>query len=370
MDGPVRHRPVLAALVLAALVLPGLAQAQDDGGASPAAGDRAETVPGPGLTVLLWHPCPDDADKLGFPFQDGRDGYWARYQHLDTDRDGFDFPHMVTDGIVASEGLPDPGAPYASTRAAYEDAVAARSAQDPPVALELSAAPAEAARGFGGGGDCRGQEDGDGAADETAAASPVRIDATVAVLPRGTLDGESLHLWVALVEDHVHYAPPPRVSNGVTDHRFTVRAAQDLGVLDLSRGVPAIHNASLAAPEDAPLDQLYVAAWLQQGGSHGLRFDPHEVVQATIHRVQEPGVTRQADKGVLMEVYSATWCDPCLFGDQVAEELAAEYGLQTVDPERVRTSYLRAPPSWTVFALAAVAGAAVLGASRLPGGRP
>lgn len=336
------RRTLLAALVLAALVAPGLAQAQDG---VQAQGSVQEVRPGPGLTVLLWHPYPDAADPLGFPFEGGRDGYWIRHSHFDAEEDGFDFPHMVTDGVTAVEGLPDPDAPYASTRGAYEAAVDDRAATDPPVALELSADPAS-------------EEDAG------------TVEATVAVLPRTGLDGESLHLWVALVEDHVHYAPPPRVSNGVTDHRFTVRAAADLGIVDLSRGVPEVRNATFTAPQDAPAEQLYVAAWLQQGPSHGLRFDPNEVVQATIHRVEDPGVTRQDDKGVLMELYSATWCDPCLFGDRAAEELAAERGLQTVDPEPVRASYLRAPADWAVFGLAAAFGAAAFGLTRLPRGRP
>lgn len=308
--------PLLVALLLATSFAP-TAAAQD-------------VVPGPPVTVLVHHPYPDDADPLGFPYPAGNQvGYWMhRHRHLDTDRDGFDFPSMVADGIALVEGLPDPQQPYASTRKAYEEAFDARSRLEPALSIQLGARHV----------------------DDTVLAS-------VAVLPRSPLGGESLRLMVALTEDPVRYVPPAALSNGVFDHRFTVRAVRDLGVLDLATTETATASHTFLLDKEWQTDRLSVAAWLQQDGVHGTRFAPNEVAQATQVAVGQ-AVVQQDEKGVLLELWSATWCDPCLYGDTAFEDLAVSLGAaEPVEKAQSSTRYFQ-PPALPVL----VAGAAIVAA--------
>jgi len=303
-----RRRAALLAMLAAAALLPAV-QAT---GAPTAA---------PALTVLVVHPH-DGVDPFGIAMN-GTDPFAERYGPLVADKGRFDFPFFVTDGVEPIESLPDPGKPYVATHDAYAAAIAQRTHEEPPATLTLAS---------------------------HAAGDQALVD--VAVAPRQPLPGEHLHLWLALAEDHVRYQPPPGLTNGVTDHRFTLRAVADLGALDLAAPANATHTFQLD-PSWAR-DRLSVAAWLQQAAPTP-RFDAREVAQAT-HADLGATVVQQA-KGVLVEEYSATWCDPCLYGDKALEDLAVSYGV--ADAAAAPSSrYLH----WTAADAVPVLVAALLGA--------
>ncbi|MGB0653475.1 MAG: hypothetical protein ACPGQL_09775, partial [Thermoplasmatota archaeon] len=299
----------------------------------------AVAAPGPALSVLVHHPFPDPADPLGAPFplaagDAGFDAFVTRYAAYDVDGDGFAYPSVVVDGVVPIEGLPDGDRPFASTQAAYTAAVDQQEEVEAAVTLAVATEPV---------GDQLGVE--------------------IRVAPLAALPDERLRLWVALAEDHVHYEPPPALSNGVTDHRFTVRAVIDLGRLDLAAGGAVERNTTFAMDEAWDRDQLFVTAWVQQEPSHGLRFQAREVVQATTHPALQVEPTVQETKGVLLELLSAAWCDPCLFGDRVVDELAEERGHAAFEPTAAgpATTYWRAPEQPLVVVGAGLVGAFLLG---------
>ncbi|MEA3166862.1 MAG: hypothetical protein QOJ26_1736, partial [Thermoplasmata archaeon] len=185
-----------AALVVAwaALMALGL------GGLPAASGQANDGVP---LTVLLFHPD-DGVDPLGVAYQ-GSDPFEVRYAPLVADKARFDFPYFVADGVFPVESIPDPGQPFASARSSYNQAIDERLKEETPVTLTLDSLVA-------------GRQ----------------VVASASIEPRSPLADEDLHLWFALAEDHVEYQPPPGLTNGVTDHRFTVRDVRDLGSVDLS----------------------------------------------------------------------------------------------------------------------------------------
>lgn len=326
---------VVLGLAVALAAAPLAVGAQGTGGepGAPATATATDSAPGPAVTVLLYHPYPDSADPLGFPFPPGteRDGFAFRYGSLA--RQGFfEFPFVVTDGGRPVSGIPDPNAPFVSVHGAYEAAIAERASSQAPATMLLSTAL------------------------RTDQPGQAQVTANLTVTPVAPLAGSRLHAWVALVEDHVAYQPPPALTNGVDDHRFTVRALADLGVVPMEGTQPwsTLHS---FAPIRAPGEQLYVAAWLQNEAVEA-RFAPHEVVQATTHAVSNPVPTFQESKGVLVEMLSAVWCRPCLYGDLAAVQIVEDHGLPRFQETPTATGYWRPPSSWTVPILALVAGAA------------
>lgn len=280
---------------------------------------------GPQVTVLLHHPN-DGVDPFGFDYALGSDYFALRYGPLVADKGRFDFPFFVADGVVPIEKLPDPNIPFESTRVAYDQAVATRATEAAPVTLHL---------------------------DSTLAAGS--LFTRVRVVPVVPLDGEDLHLLVAVTEDPVHYQPPPGLTNGVTEHRFTVRAVADLGAVDLRAS--SNWTRSFALPESWQSDALHVAAWLQQGAGSP-RFDAREVVQATSAPAGQAAM--QDSKGVLVEMLSATWCEPCLYGDLAAESVAIARG--SAEPLVADTGprYFQPPATpWLAYGLAAVVAVAL-----------
>jgi hypothetical protein len=297
-----------------------------------AQGAGANAGGGVALTILLFHPD-DGVDPLGVAYQ-GSDPFAVRYGPLVAGKGRFDFPFFVADGVLPIESIPDPGRPFASARAAYDQSIEQRSLVESPVAMTLSSLAAES-----------------------------RAVVSVSLDPRSPLADEDLHLWVAVAEDHVAYQPPPGLTNGITDHRFTVRDIRDLGSLDLSR--PANLTTTFLLDDAWQRGELSIAAWLQQDAPSP-RFDAREVVQAT--HAPLGGKQRQLAKGVLAEMLSATWCDPCLYGDKAIEDIAVARGIAQPGEAAPRSRYLElaAQDAWPV-ALAVAAGVAVaLTARRLP----
>lgn len=280
---------------------------------------------GPEVTLLLHHPN-DGVDPFGFAYA-GDDAYFfLRYAPLVAEKHQFDYPFFVADGMHAIEGPVDASRPFVAARDAYDAAVLQRLGEQNAVTMRL----------------------------ESTVAGPSAVLA-VRLEPVAALAGEHLHLFVALAEDPVHFLPPPSLTNGVEDHRFTLRAIADLGEQDLAQAANATHTFTLA--DGWARDRLVAAAWLQQDAP-GPRFDAREVVQAT--HVALGGSVDQDSKGVLVEMLSATWCTPCLYGDAAVEAVAVAHGsaqpLSVDDGPR----YFQAPSSPVLAALAAVvAGVAV-----------
>lgn len=282
---------------------------------------------GPQVTVLLHHPN-DGVDPFGFDYAQGTDYFAVRYGPLVADKQRFDFPFFVADGVLPIETLPDPDVPFEATRAAYEQAVALRSAEQAPATLHLAS---------------------------TMAAGT--LFATLRIEPAAPLAEEDLHLLLAVTEDPVHYQPPPKLTNGITEHRFTVRAVADLGAIDLTGPVNLTRSFSL--PESWDREALHVAAWLQQGAGSP-RFDAREVVQATSAPAGQ--AVTQDTKGVLLEMLSATWCKPCLYGDLAAEAVAVDRGAAQPLVAETGPRYFQPPVTpWLAFGLAAVAAVVLAG---------
>lgn len=291
---------------------------------------------GPQVTVLLHHPN-DGVDPFGFDYAFGSDYFAIRYGPLVADKGRFDFPYFIADGVLPIEKLPDPDVPYAATLSAYDAAVAQRANEATPVTLHLASSITPS-----------------NTSSLTSAAPGSDVVATARIVPIEPIDGEDLHLFLALTEDPVHFQPPPGLTNGVTEHRFTVRAIADLGRVDL--GAPSNLTRTFTLDEDWDAQRLHVAAWLQQGAGSP-RFDAREVVQATTAPLGE-SVT-QDTKGVLVEMLSATWCDPCLYGDLAVEELAIARGAATPLALDDGPRYFQAPSlPWLAVAAAALAAAA------------
>lgn len=293
----------------------------------------AAQIDGPGVVVLVHHPD-DGVDPLGVPMA-GSDTFLARHGHLDRFAGGVDYPGFVVDGRVPYSGLAEPTGrdAVADTLGVYAAAVQMRHGVETPATLRV-----EATLGNG--------------------------SITLAVDVEAHADlGEQVRLWTAVVEDRVHYRPPAGLTNGVFVHPFTVRSVTDHGLLPVA-------NVTLALDPAWNLPETSVAVWLQQGSQDG-RFKSREVLQATSHPVLRLEPTLQAGRGVLVEGYSATWCEPCLIGDLALERLAVQHGLSDARGEReTGPTYFQPPahagPVVLLVALAFAVGALV----RLPERRP
>lgn len=280
---------------------------------------------GPEVTLLLHHPN-DGVDPFGFPYA-GDDAYFfLRYAPLVAETQRFDYPFFVADGVHDLQGPVDASRPFVAARDAYEAAVAQRLALPNAVTLRL----------------------------QSTFAGPSAMLAVQAE-PVSPLDGEHLHLLVALAEDPVHFLPPPGLTNGVEEHRFTLRAVADLGELDLARPANATHTFTLA--DSWRRDRLVAAAWVQ-AESPGPRFAAREVVQATHAALGATAL--QETKGVLAEMLSATWCEPCLYGDLAAEAVAVAHGSARPLEAESGPRYFQAPASPLPTALVALAAAAAV----------
>lgn len=306
--------------------------------------------------VLLHHPF-DHVDPFGVPYGDG-DTFSAR--HLAVSQEGrFDFPTFLADGVVLVTSLPDPARPYAGTLENYTSAVESRLAAGSPGTLHLQGRIAEAGANTSqppGSPDSPNPPTSPSPTGQRAVVATARFEpATDLADPQGHA---RLHIMAAVVEDFIHYQPDARISNGVTEHRFTVRALADLGAIDVAQPTNRTHAFALDSSWD--ISRLRVAAWVEAGAAFG-RFGPGEALQAAWTPLNDAGVgVVQKQKAVLVEVYSATWCTPCLYGDLAAEALAVQYGGAAPAVEDEGAHYFRAPSNPILaVALAALAAGAV-----------
>lgn len=308
---------LLWVLALASLLLP--------------AATAQEAQPGPGVVLLVHHPD-DGVDPLGFPFGGAQDAFLARHGHFEVFSDTIAYPGFVADGRVPYEGLPaTEGDALDETFALYDAVVTMRHGQEPAATLTVNAARA---------GDA--------------------WNVTVTIETSTDL-GDGVRLWTALVEDPVHYRPPTGLTNGVFDHPFTVRAVVEHGLAE-----PGTRNLTLTPDPAWSEPNLRLAVWVQQTAQDG-RFDAREVVQATMHDLTSDTPTRQESRGVLIEGYSATWCEPCLVGDLALEHLAEKHGLSPARAEDEGPTYFHAPPVWVL--LLAAGAFALFAAVRWPEAR-
>lgn len=326
--------------------------------AAPAAAQSVE--PGPEVVMLVHHPYPDDADILGVPFRGCQengtrlcDAFATRHGGREVFQDGFAYPGFVADGRIAMDGLPGEdrtaaagpdaenatstegidvgGDPVARTLAAYDAAVAQRLAVETPLTLTVGSRVVE---------------------DD--------VRATLFFQSNTDLSGDGLRAWAAVVEDPVHYEPPPTLSNGISDHPFTVREVRDFGPVAPTPAEGRI-DTTFDLDESWEPDRIRLAFWIQQDADALGRFEPNEVVQAVSHPILFSGFTEQRDRAVLVEAYSATWCGPCHFGDLALERLAEDHGHPVGRIEGQSASYAVEPrlPWPLVLGAAVLAGLAV-----------
>lgn len=268
------------------------------------------------LVVLEHHPYPDSADPLGIPFADTGVDAMRTWHQRHAENGSFAYPFVVVDGVLAFAGIPDSKAPFLSTLQAYESAIRERGTIESPITLQL------------------------GVEGNTAS-----LDVNAA------FEDPTWELRMALVEDHVLFTPPSGLSNGVSDHRFVVRELFTQPFEDTWR-------VDLTIPSDAPRDQLYVAAWVVATQGFDARFEAGEVLQATLHPLRQQEPTIQTERAVLFEMRTATWCDPCLFGDLAADDLFERYGVvETIAVEPAVAGYW-IPAQQPLFVLLALVGTA------------
>ncbi len=290
--------------------------------------------------VLVYHPYPDDADPLGFAFgadcSRACDGFVVRHGGSEPFRDGIAFPGFVADGVISMEGLGE-GQAFEATLAMYEAAVQDRLQADTPVAL--------------------------------AAATRIMDDvvrSSIWIDTESSITG-GMRLWAALVEDPVHYRPPAALSNGVYEHPFTMRSLHDLGAISLAPGTQERVDVDFPLDEAWDPEGMRLAVWIEQDRAALGTFSPGETIQAVSHPINGGGITRQEDRAVLIEAYSASWCDPCLIGDEALEEIAEMHGLPTGRSiADAQDTYLRDGPIPTPLLLVAgLIGAALFALARI-----
>lgn len=293
------------------------------------------------LVPLAYHPYPDSADPLGVPaFTYGNNswGYFeTHYSFYDEDRNGFDFPSMVVDGVEFIEGAP--GGDYEPTLAAYREAFDEASLAETPFTIAIASRP-----------------------------GPDAVEFTATITSVQPMDERGLVLRWVLAEDDVWYRPPPALSNGVFIHRFTVRALAPRApaILDLGDG-DAVYNGRVELDPAWDRSKLYLAVWIQNEDEASRRFAYSEVPQAAMHFTNDLNETVQDRKAVLMEMFTATWCAACLFGDSALHALATEHGFASTRYVESSWTYVREPE---VFPAAAglLLGALIAAVALPPGG--
>lgn len=278
------------------------------------------------LALLVYHPYPDaKGDPFGVPYEEqNRTADWMTLRY-----GAYWFPTAAFDGVTVLEQTPqgEGGGPFLETYANYDRAYRDRAQEDSPLVLRL-----EAER------------------------EPHALRAFLNVTSAARLEETGLHLRAALFEDDVFYEG----GNGVRNHRFTVRTVPHSVRLERPDSVQASFEFPLE--ESWQPGRLGFVAWVQNEDEASRRFDDHEVLQAAVWKEGQVGPTVQHHKAVLMELYSAVWCEACPPGDAAADELANNYGLPSSRVTERAFVYLRAASPW-VLGTGLVVG--ILGAAAL-----
>ncbi len=287
--------------------------------ASGPATERAAAAEHPGvrLSVLEYHPYPDPlGDPFGIPEPGAvNDSFQTRYR-------SYWFPTTVIDGVVRFEGATS----FTQTYDDYRAAILSRLRVPAPLQLDV----------------------------EGTIAANVSVAATVTWQEQ--LPSQGLLVRGALFEDLV----PFEGGNGVVTHRFTVRAI--LAPQPFAGATGPAGDARFRWESDLPADvvtgRLGAVVFVVAGDSTG-SIVAGEVLQSSTYRFAQTAATFQRDRSVLLEMWTATWCAACVFGDGAVDQLANEFGVaRPLGPKG--WSYLRAT-SAPVVLVATILGAALAG---------
>lgn len=259
------------------------------------------------LNVLVYHPLPDhQGDPWGVPAmnKNGTTVDWMAGFY-----GGFDFPTAVFDGLTMIEGLPtvEGSGAFQDTYNAYRETFETRLELQAPVSIRLDAVIEEDA---------------------------VAVNATIR--PVGILNEDGLMLRFMLFEDDVGFAG----GNGIVNHRFVVRAISPGHHVDLSSGEFQLAGRLPMAPY-IKSENVGVVAVVQNLDEDSAVFAHREVLQSASWTSRQDGPTNQVVRGVLLELYSATWCASCVYGDSASDALADEFGLQSIHTAEKGFEYLR-----------------------------
>lgn len=264
------------------------------------------------LHVVQYHPYPDPrGDPWGFAEIDQNGSMEARY-------DAFWYPTAVFDGLETIEGATT----YLETRQAWETALLDRSRNDAPARLGATI-----------------QRVGDDA------------EVHISWQAKTNLAIQNVTLRVVLYEDEVRFDG----GNGVDLHRFVARtlvAAQRV-TLDPDTTQDEAWTVPINASWDP--DSLGVVVSLHNSRTASPLAEVGEVLQSATAAMHQTGPTIQNSRGVLLETLTATWCEACVFGDAVAEDLANLYGIPSSRVRDASWTYLR-PVDASSLALAASLG--------------
>lgn len=277
------------------------------------------------LAVIEYHPFPD-AD--GDPF-----GFWAVNDSFNVPRDwmrGYygaaSFPTARFDGVGLVANSPD------SRPQQFEDDYRrefdARAQQDSPFILNVS-----------------------GSLNATHALMAVKV------VNRGA-EPQGMVLRGALFTDDVPFDAP----NQVLNHRFVARARFPDTPLQVAVNTAVTHTLAIPLPMDRdgnplPRSTMGVVFYVQHEGDSG-RFQAREVLQSAVYyfRQGQDNPTVQSQKAVLLELYTATWCEACLYGDEAVDRLAKQYGVASVHDRDTGWRYFRGAPAALTLTAALLVG--------------
>jgi thiol-disulfide isomerase/thioredoxin len=147
-------------------------------------------------------------------------------------------------------------------------------------------------------------------------------------------------LRFVVIEDDV----PFDGGNGVAVHRFVVRAILP------PAPIGALEAGELVAVERSfPLDPVWntqrigFVAYVENEDETSTLWAPREIIQSATFRFSQSGPTVQASRSVLLEMYTATWCPSCVYGDGAVDLLADEFGVPSALKAASEWRYLRVP---------------------------